>query len=424
MEFVAPAVPASRVVPPPGFTSCDLVQTMIKLQRAAQLITSTLDLDALLDRVASDLSSSIGGVEVSLWLSDTAAGEMVLKGVRGCTKHKQGSRLKIGCEGMVGHVAATGKLRYARDVRVDPYYIGCEPHTLSEVTIPLKSGREVIGVLSIDHEELDAFSEDQLAVFQALAGHVSIAIENARRFQTERLERARMEREAREARVVQEALFPRAYPLLPGFTFDAAYCAAGEVTGDWFDFIDLGDDRIGVVLADVSGKGTPAALLMSATRAVLRSMARLHASPGEVLWHVNQTVSADFPLGKFVTMIYGVLDARSRRFTFGSAGHPRPLLIADECSVVPVDTGMPLGLGSSTYPDHVIDLPTGSRLLLYSDGITEAADVSGEEFGVLRLMDYFCNRNAGVNGLIDTVRTFGRGGDQIDDATAVLIRSR
>jgi sigma-B regulation protein RsbU (phosphoserine phosphatase) len=405
-------------------TSCDFIQTLMKLQRAAQLITSTLDLDTLLDRVVNDLAESLGGVEVAVWLRDDESDEMVLRGARGCTLHKKGARLKIGVEGMVGHVAASGKMRYAPDVDRDPYYIACEPGTRSAVTIPLRVSDAVIGVLCVDHGETGAFSNDQLQVMQALAGHIAVAIENARLFEQERMQRERLRHEAEEARVIQQALFPKAFPLVPGFAFEAAWCPAGVVAGDWFDFIDLGEDRHGIVLADVSGKGMPAALLMAATRAVFRTIAKLYSSPGEALAHVNRTLLEDFPLGKFVTMIYCVLDAGTRTLTVASAGHPWPLLINGDCSFVAVDPGLPLGLGLSSYPEHRIPLERGAGLLLYTDGITESMNRQYEEYGPTRLMGHFLQADAGVDGLIEEVRRFGHGSELIDDATAVLIRSR
>jgi sigma-B regulation protein RsbU (phosphoserine phosphatase) len=207
--------------------------------------------------VVRDLASSIGNVEVGVWLRDGDTNEMVLRGVRGCTKHQKGTRLEIGRQGMVGHVAATGKMRYAPDVDQDPYYIGCEPGTRSEVTIPLKADEKVIGVLSIDHDQFDAFSGDQLQVLQALAGHIAVAVENARLFRLERFERERLQKESDEARAMQRALFLKAQPLVPGFAFETAWHPAGSVAGDWFDFIDLGNQRVGIALADVSGKGMP-----------------------------------------------------------------------------------------------------------------------------------------------------------------------
>ena len=154
-----PATVKTRyAVPPRIHSSGDFVQVLMKLQRATNLIASTLDLDALLDRVVNDIADSIGDVKVAVWLRAADADEMVLHGVRGCTRYRKGDRLQIGRQGMVGHVAATGKMRYARDVQQDPHYIACEPATRSEVSIPLKSAGLVIGVLCIGHHQTDAFS--------------------------------------------------------------------------------------------------------------------------------------------------------------------------------------------------------------------------------------------------------------------------
>jgi phosphoserine phosphatase RsbU/P len=414
----------SLTVPARIQTSCDYIQALMKLQRAAQLITSTLDLDPLLERVVSDLASSIGSVEVSVWLRDPGTDDMVLHGVRGCTVYKKGERLKIGLQGMVGHVAATGAMYYARDVRLDPYYVACEPDTRSAVNIPLKAGGEVIGVLGVDHNQTDAFSDDQLQVLGALAGHVAIAIENARLFRRERLERERMHREAEETRAIQQALFPKAVPSIPGFEFQTSWQPAGAVAGDWFDFIDLGAGKWGIVVADVSGKGMPAALLMSATRAMLRSIAKTQVSPAQTLMQLNQALREDVPDSKFVTMIYGVLDAGSRDVTLASAGHPRPLLVNGTCTFVDVDPGLPLGLRASSYAEQTVKLVPGSGLLLYTDGITEAMNRNYEEYGPARLIEHFVRPEACVQSLIDEIQRFSRGSDFADDATAVLICSQ
>jgi sigma-B regulation protein RsbU (phosphoserine phosphatase) len=301
--------------------------------------------------------------------------------------------------------------------------MACEPDTRSSANFPLKVRGEVIGVLGVDHQERDAFSSQQLQIFQALAGHITVAIENARMFQRERLERVRMQREVDDARAIQQSLFPKATPLVPGFAFETVWHPAGSLAGDWFDFIDLGNDRYGIVLADVSGKGMPAALLMSATRGILRSLAKVDSSPSKTLVRVNQSLMDDLPMGKFVTMIYAVLDARSREITVASAGHLRPLLINDETSFLEVDTGLPLGLGASSYPEHTVRMKPGTQLLFYTDGITEAENASGEEYGPARLMEHFQQPDACVEGLIDEVERHGNGAVRADDATAVLIRS-
>src|SRR5271163_34988 len=404
-------VQTRRAMPSRIHSSCEFAQVLMKLQRATNLIASTLDLDALLERVVNDIADSMGDVKVGVWLRTNDTDEMVLHGVRGSEKHRKGDRLQIGQRGMVGHVAATGKMRYAHDVQQDPYYIACEPGIRSEVSIPLKSAGSVIGVLCVAHNQTDAFSEDQLRVFQALAGHIAIAIVNARLFGRERFARERMQQESAEARVIQQALFLKPVPLIPGFAFETAWHPAGAVAGDWFDFIDLGNERYGIALADVSGKGMSAAILMSATRSLLRSLAPLYSSPAQTLEHLNRIITEDFPMGKFVTMIYAVLDAPAREITFASAGHLRPLLIDHHCSFLELDTGLPLGLGVSSYPHRTITPARDTQLLLYTAGITEAMDRKEEEYGQARLIEHFQQPGACVDSLIRDVRRFGAGSD-------------
>jgi sigma-B regulation protein RsbU (phosphoserine phosphatase) len=396
----------------------------MNVQRTAQLITSTLDLDRVLDRVVNDLASILGSVEVSVWLREAGTDELVLAGVHGCSLYRKGARMRFGTRGMAGYVASTGIMRYAPDVSLDPYYIRCEPETLSAVYLPLVSCGEVIGVFAVDHSELNGFTEDQLSILQALTGHITVAIENARLFNEQRLLHERMHIETEEARLIQQALIPKSSPLIPGFCFDSAWQPAGAVAGDWFDWIELSGGRLGIVLADVSGKGMPAALLMSATRATLRTLARLDLSPGETLKQLNRMLIADMPANKFVTMVYGILDPESREITFASAGHLCPLLINGRCEFLPLDTGLPLGLAASSYPEYTVHLTPGTQVLLYSDGITEAMDRHDEEYGPARLIEHFLRPEACVDRLFEEIQRFSVGSTHTDDATAVLITSR
>src|SRR5271169_3217397 len=191
-------------IPPVGRLQAGQVEDLQKLQKAAQKITSILDLDQLIDNIVNDVARSFGCVEAGIYLHDEGHGDMVLAGVHGCSINHKGHRLKIGKEGMVGYVASTGQMRYAPDVRKDDYYIGCEESTLSEVAIPLQVGERLVGVFTASHPELDAFPRHQLRVLQALCDHVAVAVHNARRFQSERAERKAMVRESEEARVMQQ----------------------------------------------------------------------------------------------------------------------------------------------------------------------------------------------------------------------------
>jgi phosphoserine phosphatase RsbU/P len=330
--------------------------------------------------------------------------------------------------GMVGHVAATRKMHYAPDVTLDPYYLACEPDTRSEVAIPLQREGDLVGVFTASHCELDAFCPDQLRLLQGLCAHVAVAVHNARRFHDERELRERMSREAEEAHAMQQALLPRTSPLIPGFRVSGLSIPAGSVGGDWYDFIPLADGRWGLVLADVSGKGTAAALLMSATRGMLRSLAQTGSGPAEVLTRLNNMMIEDFPSGRFVTMVYAELDPSTRVLRIANAGHLSPLLVdASEPSGhrwINHEHGLPLGISASKFSEAEVTLGEHSRIAFYSDGITEAEIASGEEYGAERLLAQMQLPNLTLDGLLADVRKFANGNGLRDDATAILVSSR
>src|SRR5271154_126869 len=379
-----------------GFSGQPLPETpalklaeLVRLQKFAQRITSTLDIEDLVPRIVDEVATSLGCVEINLYLRDPEHSEFILAGVRGCTVHGKGHRIPMGA-GMVGHVAATRKMHYAPDVTRDPYYMACEPDTRSEVAIPLQREGDLVGVFTASHCELDAFCPSQLRLLQGLCTHIAVAVHNAQRFGDERGKRERMSREAEEARSIQQALLPRSSPLIPGFSVSGLSIPAGSVGGDWYDFIPLGDGCWGLVLADVSGKGTAAALLMSATRGMLRSLAQTGSGPAEVLTRLNNMMIEDFPDGRFVTMVYAELDPSSRVLRIANAGHLSPLLVdLNEPSGhrwINHEHGLPLGISASKFSETEVTLGESSRIAFYSDGITEADIASGEEYGADRLL--------------------------------------
>jgi phosphoserine phosphatase RsbU/P len=400
----------------------NLIEDLQRVQKTAQKITSILDLDQLIESVVNEVTGSFGCLEAGIYLHDEERAEMVMACVCGCTAHSKGHRKKIGKEGMVGHAAAIGRMHYAPDVRKDPYYIMCEESTLSEVAIPLLVGKRLVGVFTASHHELDAFSRHQLRILQALCDHVAIAIDNAQRFRTERAERAALDRDAQEARVIQQALLPKSSPYIPGFAISGRSEPARAVGGDWYDFISFPDGRWGIVLADVSGKGTAAALLMSATRGAFRSLAEACSTPGEVLTRLNQLLVDDFPAGKFVTLVYAVLDPSNRTVTFANAGHLHPLLIDDAGQrFLETERGLPLGLGCGDYSETQVSLSPGARLVFYSDGITEAVDSNEEEYGLERLAEHAQKPEASAVSIIDDVRSYASASGVRDDASVVFI---
>ena len=398
-------------------TDQEQIQSLLLLNEAAQKISSILDLDQLLAKIVNEVAVMFGCNEASVWLRDAATNEMVLQGVWGCSVEKPGVRLGIGLQGMIGHVAATGRTRYAPDVCSDPFYICCEEETCSEFDVPLICNGEVVGVFSATSPELDGFSYQQRMLLQKLCEHISTAVHNARAFTRDRSERD-------EARLIQQALFPKSSPLVPNFHIDGRCVPAGQVGGDWYDFFRLPDGRVAIVLADVAGKGMAAALLMSSTRGMLRSYAASTATmrPGDALTRLNRILLEDLPPEKFVTMVLAVLDPATRTLTFANAGHPMPILVDGTAQLLERVSGIPLGIAEHEYEEVTIALPRGSRVLLYSDGISEAANFAREEYGSERLERLVAVEDFTIDSIFSDVNRFAATRSLADDATVVVIQ--
>jgi phosphoserine phosphatase RsbU/P len=401
-----------------------LVQELLLLQRVAQKINSILDLDTLLEEIVGDVAETFGYTRSGVLLKDDETNELVIAAVRGWTinYHKKGERFKIGEYGMVGHVAATGETYYAPDVRVDPYYEISEESTLSELDIPLKCGGKLIGVFNIQHQEPNAFSPERIKLLESLAHYIEIAIENARLFSKEKLEKERMSNELKDARNIQVNLFPKNPPQIPGFNITGICLPCLEVGGDWYDFIPLQDGKLGIVLADVSGKGMGAALLMSSTRSLLRLIANTTHSPGEVLKRLNEILIKDFPSARFVTMIYAVLNPKKQKLVFANAGHLNPLLVdSSGNNFLETTDGLPLGIAESSFSEREVIFNSGSRLILYTDGVTEAMNSAEEEYGSERLLIHSNESSVSIQSIISDVNNFTSGYKQSDDVTVVMV---
>jgi phosphoserine phosphatase RsbU/P len=399
------------------------VEELYLLQRVAQKINSTLDLDALLDQVVSDVASTFGYTRLAILLKADETNELVIAaGWTGevCLK---GARFKIGEDaGISGRSAATEETFYAADVQKIPFYIGGEQDTRSEVDIPLKIRGELIGVFNVQHVEVNAFSPERIRLLEALAGHLATAIANARMFQRERFEKQRMAKELEEARAVQSGLFPASAPEAAGFDVTGVCRPCREVGGDWYDYIALNGGRLAVVLADVSGKGMGAALLMSSTRSVLRLNAARDLSPREVLSELNKFLVEDFPASKFVTLVYAVLDPGKRKLTFANAGHLPPILVdSSGARFLQTVAGLPLGIMECEFSEHEVEMTPGSRVFLYTDGVTEAINSTFEEYGPDRILKHVTSSTATVKSLLNDVAEFTSGHPESDDITVVMI---
>jgi steroid delta-isomerase-like uncharacterized protein len=243
-------------------------------------------------------------------------------------------------------------------------------------------------------------------------------------------ERARIEQELRVARSIQQASLPKEVPSLEGWQITPYYQPAREVGGDFYDFFELEDGRVGVVVGDATGKGVPAALVVTATYSMLRAVAQALGSfsPGEVLAQVNETLLARIPSNMFVTCFYAILDPKSGSLSYANAGHDLPYLRgrggdAEELRA----RGMPLGLMSGmSYEEGEASLREEDSVLFYSDGLVEAHDPKGEMFGFPRLRalvaEHVEERQLG-DFLMEEIHSFvGEGWEQEDDITLLTLK--
>ncbi|MBK9091192.1 MAG: SpoIIE family protein phosphatase [Anaerolineae bacterium] len=296
---------------------------------------------------------------------------------------------------------------------------------------PLAGQGELIGLLNLGPRRSEQeYTADDRQLLADLATQAAPAVRVAQLVRQQQIEtqaRERLEQELRVARVVQQTLLPKELPELDGWQVAAYWQPAQAVSGDFYDFIALPDGNLGVVEADVTGKGVPAALVMAATRGILRVAAEQDpTSPGKVLAHVNDLLCPDLPPSMFVTCLYGVLNPATGRFVFANAGHNLPTKRTADAVVELRATGMPLGLlPEMTYDEHEALLEPGEIILIYSDGLVEAHNPQGEMFSFPRLRTLAGGLGSGAD-LIEQLRGAladftGPGWEQEDDVTFVTL---
>ena len=299
-----------------------------------------------------------------------------------------------------------------------------------ELVAPLVSQGELVGVLNLGPRlSGQDYSTDDRKLLDSLAAQAAPALQVAqlvRRQEAEARARERIEQELRVATLIQQNFLPKTLPDHEGWKVAAHYRPAREVGGDFYDFIELPDGRLGIVIGDVTDKGVPAAMVMAATRSVLRASAGRLVRPGEVLARVNDLMCPDMPSKMFVTCLYGVLDVDSGKLVFANAGHNLPYVRTETGTVELRATGMPLGLMPGIdYEEAEGVLEPGQTMLLHSDGVAEAHGADREMFGFPRLQDVVGAR-AGSGDVIQRVlaeldRFTPDGWEQEDDITLVAI---
>jgi phosphoserine phosphatase RsbU/P len=413
-----------------------VVDKLRMLLDITQTISRSLDLDEVISLVMDTLGSLIPYSAAGIYLiEDDEKGESPYifksKTIRGydISFELVEPRLRLG-EGFIGYVAQTGKPIICHDVSQDSRYYQARQQTRSEMVAPIISNDKVIGVFDLESNEVSAYDEDDLSVLTLLASQVAIIIEKVQ-LHEQLVEKKRIQAQLEVARQVQLELLPDHDPRLKSFDISAYVFPTEEVSGDYYDWVKIFDDQIGVIIADVAGKGIPAALLVAFLRASLRAGVQTGYAPHIALSKVNDLLWDSVESHQFVTAIYGILDATNRTFVYSNAGHNPPLLINPNGDYKFVEYGdLPLGMfRAMRYHQHFLRLEKGQVLVLYTDGITEAAKPDGEEFGREKLAELVLEGiNLNAKEMIDFIRKgvqdFTDRKFLDDDGTLFIIKSK
>ena len=406
------------------------------LVELSQRISRTLDLQVVLDDLLQALRSAI---------AYDAAGVFVLSRAVPIVRRRDpnliAGMVQVGFDdppaddpmlrsgkGIIGHVIRTGEVVTVPDVRQDRRYVAGRPQTRSELAVPIVSEAGVIGCLNVESDRLEAFSSADAELLQFFASAAALSIEKAL-LHRQVLEKQRIEDQLKVAREVQSGLLPGAPPELAGYDIAAVNLPTWAIGGDYYDYVSVDGGRLGVVVADVSGKGIPAALIMATFRAALRTEIRRNAELPAVAAQLNRVVLESRDASRFVTAVCGVIDVASGRFTYVNCGHNPPLVLRASGEAESLRQGGPaLGLFTEgSFEAGTVRLEPGDSLVLYTDGVVEPADGRGAEFGIERLETAVrgaIGRPAteALRAVIDATRAFSGQEDYDDDFTLVVVK--
>jgi sigma-B regulation protein RsbU (phosphoserine phosphatase) len=403
------------------------------LYRLSQTFNSSLDLDEVLNGVMDEVIAATGAERGFVTLLEPNGGS-IFRAARGMDQKTIDDPQFQVSRSVVERVTREGRPILTSDAQSDERFsmrrsvkvLGLR----SILCVPLEIKGRMLGVVYVDNRlQTGLFTQEDLDLLAAIASSAAIAIENARLYQVA-VEKGRMERQLQMARELQASLLPQQTPEVPGWEFAALWQPAREVAGDYYDFIALDNDRLGLVVADVSDKGMAAALFMASTRSVVRGSVGRAASPSDAIAHANRLLCADATSGVFVTLFYALLDPLAGEITYVNAGHNPPLLHrSDQGHFTELTrTGMALGVvEDSPFEERTLHLNPGDFMLLYTDGVTDATNAHEQSFGTERLQRVVLEhcRATGpgiVSALEQSIQDFVGSMDQFDDVAIVVAK--
>jgi sigma-B regulation protein RsbU (phosphoserine phosphatase) len=407
------------------------------LREISLKIKGTFDLDIILNQLLDTLNTVMKYDAAGIFILSKNISDLHYKfpgqkisGIsrRGYKRVEETDEMLMHGKGIIGHVITTGASLIIDDVRLEPKYVIGREQTLSEITVPITIDHSVIGALDVESDKLAAFNKDDLELLEFFADASSISIEKAILHQ-QILAKKKLEEQISIAKDVQLSILPSQPPIIDGYDIDAVCIPTHEIGGDYFDYIPIDEEKIGIVLADVSGDGVPAALIMAAFRAMIRNQVRIEEQTTKVMNFLNEQLPDFCRKRDFITAVYGKLDFAQHIFTYTNCGHNPPIIINSAGSVEVVDEiGPTLNLvQDADYKSTRIKMKSGDSIVLYTDGVIEIFNNDREEFGIERLKNILISSadntaSSIIKNVINSTKEFSQQEYFRDDFTILVIK--
>jgi len=422
-------MPQTKKAPTKNATQIRRLEALIN---ASKILNTTLDLDKLLTLILDLATKNLKAARGTIYLIDAEKQELWSKVLKG--KELVEIRLPIGT-GISGHVAKTGKTINLKDAWKDKRFFsgfdlrtGFQTRTM--LCMPMRDRRgKIIGVFQILNKNVGTFDKDDEYFLEAFSVHAALAIENAMLHQAI-VEKERIEKEIEIAGAIQRRLLPKELPTLSAYEIDAMARPSKMVGGDYYDIIKLPGDRYAFIVADVSGKGVPAALLVSTLHASLHAYIEGALNLAELAGKLNVVVYNNTEPERFITVFLGMLDVLQGTFSYVNAGHNFPFIFKPlQKLVIPLTSGgLPLGMFDfAEFQQETVTLEQKDTMILYTDGVTEAMDKSFKEYGedrLLRTIERTGDKPASIfkEAIVSDVDKFVDGEPQSDDLTVMVLK--
>jgi sigma-B regulation protein RsbU (phosphoserine phosphatase) len=407
------------------------VEELSVLNEIALALSSTMAPEEINELIVGKCVKRLGVEQGSIHLFGETDADPTKTLVRVMAPSQGGLPMRLGIQ-LTGWMYKNRRPLLVNDLATDERFAGSDTQNLpikSVLSVPLEHKGQLIGILNLFNKVQGDFTSEDARLVAIIAAQCSQVIENARLY-TEELKLKRLEEDLRHANAIQQSLLPNEPPTIPGVTLSGVSHPARDVGGDYFDFIELPENRWGIAVGDVSGKGMPAALTMANLQATLRGFAHTSPSPAQCVTDVNRLLAGSTDSKTFVTLFYAVYDTATRQLSYCNGGHNPPFHFRATGELVELQTGGLLcgAFEFSDYDQDTIQLEPNETLLIFTDGVTEAANPEDEQFGEKRLENSVRNHlGASTESLIEKVLGdvlhFQKDAPVADDITLVCLQT-